>query len=135
MDLCFADMAGNVHLRAPGLHLYVAGKRKTAHANAANEGRAVTPAGLRIVFALLCQPQLLNATYRDIATTALVALGTVGPVIKDLENRRHLTAEGGTTRRRRILDPERLFAEWTAAFATALRPKLNARRFRDPRPN
>src|SRR6266403_403497 len=28
MDLYFADTAGNVYLRGPGLHLYVTGKRK-----------------------------------------------------------------------------------------------------------
>ncbi len=43
--------------------------------------------------------------------------------------------KGGTLALRRILDPERLFAEWTAAFPTVLRPKLNARCFRAPRPN
>jgi hypothetical protein len=53
-------------------------------------------------------------------------------VIKDLENRKHLTL--GITPRR-ILNPDRLFEEWVAAFPTALRPKLNARRFRAPEPN
>jgi hypothetical protein len=136
IDLCFADTAGNIYLRAPGLYIYVTGKRKPEDLTA-NEGRAVTPAGLRIVFGLLCQPQLLNATYRDIAATTRVALGTVGPVMKDLENRRHITPapDHGPTMRRRFLNPQRLFEEWVAAFPTALRPKLNLRRFRAPRPN
>ena len=82
-----------------------------------------------MVFALLCEPRLLNATYRELATAARVALGTVGPVIKDLENRKHIIA---ATAHRRILDPDRLFEEWVAAFPTVLRPKLNARRFRAP---
>ncbi len=135
MGMCFADTAGNAYLRAPGLHIYVVGKRRPAHATPAEEGRAVTPAGLRIVFALLCQPHLLKTPYRNIAATARVALGTVGPVIKDLETRRHVTPEAGTTTGHRILDPDRLFAEWTAAFPTILKPKLNARKFRAPRPN
>jgi len=133
LGLCFADAAGNMFLKAPGLHVYVTGKRPDQDwKTAADEGRAVTPAGLRIVFILLCEPLLLNATYRELATAARVALGTVGPVIKDLENRKHLTL--GITPRR-ILNPDRLFEEWVAAFPTALRPKLNARRFRAPEPN
>lgn len=137
MDLCFADTAGNVYLRAPGLHIYVTGKRKPAGLTAADEGRAVTPAGLRIVFGLLCQPQLIKATYREIAATARVALGTVGPVMKDLENRKYITPtlEHGPTMRRRFLNPQRLFEEWVAAYPTGLRPKLHVRRFRGPRPN
>jgi hypothetical protein len=136
LDLCFVDTAGNAYLQAPGLHIYVTGKRKPTDLIAA-EGRAVTPAGLRIVFGLLCQPQLLNATQRDIAATARVALGTVGPVMKDLENRKHITPalEHGPTPRRRFLNPQRLFEEWVGAYPTALRPKLNARRFRGLQPN
>lgn len=132
MGVCFADTAGNMFLGAPGLHVYVVGKRAPDQLRPANQGRAVTPAGLRIVFALLCEPLLLNATYRELAAAARVALGTVGPVIKDLENRKHLTTG---TAHRRILAPDRLFEEWVAAFPTVLRPKLNARRFRAPDPN
>jgi hypothetical protein len=84
MDLFFADAAGNAYVRVPGLHIYVTGKRKPIELHRADEGRAITPAGLKIVFALLCQPQLLNQTYRTIAATARVALGTVGPVIASM---------------------------------------------------
>ncbi|MDP9159318.1 MAG: type IV toxin-antitoxin system AbiEi family antitoxin [Acidobacteriota bacterium] len=132
IGVCFADTAGNMFLRAPGLHVYVLGRRPPETLQAADEGRAVTPAGLRIVFALLCNFHLLNAPYREIHTAARAALGTVGPVIKDLEIRKHLTLG---TAKRRILDPDRLLEEWIAAFPTVLRPKLNARRFRAPDPN
>jgi len=137
INMCFADTAGNVFLRAPGLHVYVTGKRKPPELDAADEGRAVTPAGLRIVFALLCEPPLLNATYRELAAAARVALGTVGPVIKDLENRKHITPvpEHRPAMGRRFLDRQRLFEEWVAMYPTILRPKLNVRRFRGPRPN
>ena len=131
LDLCFADTAGNVYLRAPGLLIYVTGKQKPPHLVAADAGRAVTPAGLKIVFALLCQPELIKATYREIAVTAGVALGTIGPVMRDLENRKHITPVAP----RRFLNPQRLLEEWVAAYPTTLRPKLNGRRFRGPRPN
>src|SRR5579864_7644402 len=85
MDLYFADTAGNIYLRAPGLHLYVTGRRRPADLINAQAGKLTNPAGLRVIFALLCDGRLMNATYRDIATAARVALGTVGPVIKELE--------------------------------------------------
>src|SRR5262249_21533195 len=132
MDLFFADAAGNIFLKAPGLHIYVTGRRKPVDFKPAEEGKIANPAGLRVVFALLCKPNLLNATYREIAAAARVALGTIGPVIKDLETRRHITpaTEVGRTVQRRFLDPRRLVQEWVAVYPAVLRPKLNIRRFR-----
>jgi hypothetical protein len=135
IDLYFADTAGNMYLKAPGLHLYVTGKQKPVDLRAAYEGKITNPAGLRVTFALLCKPDLLNATYREIAAAGRIALGTVGPVIKELENRRHITPlpEVGRTLRRKFLDPQRLVQEWVAVYPTILRPKLNIRRFRAQR--
>jgi len=131
MDLYFADAAGNAYLRAVGLHIYVTGKRKPDDLKTTEQGKITNPAGLRVVFALLCKPELLNATYREIAAAARVALGTVGPVMKELETRRHITpVTEGRAPRRRLLDPERLVQEWVAVYPTVLRPKLNIRRFR-----
>jgi hypothetical protein len=132
MDLYFADTAGNVYIKAPGLHLYVTGRHKPLDLRTNDAGKITNPAGLKVVFALLCRPDLLNQTYREIAAAARVALGTVGPVIKELETRRHITPlpEGGRTPRRKFLDPQRLVQEWVAVYPTVLRPKLNIRRFR-----
>ena len=137
LDLCFADTAGDVYLRGAGLHVYVTGKRKPADLAAAETGRAATAAGQRVAFALLCRPQLLTATYREIAATAGVALGTVGPVITDLENRKYITPtpEHGRAGTRRFLHPQRLLEEWVAGYPTTLRLKLHNRRFRPAKPN
>ena len=136
LELYFADTAGNIYLKVPGLHLCVTGKHRPTDFTNTQAGRLTNPAGLRVVFALLCDPQLLNATYREIATAARVALGTVGPVIKELEARRHITPapQGARAPRRRFLDAPRLVQEWVALYPSVLRPKLNLRRFRAPRP-
>ena len=129
LDMCFADTAGNAYLHAPGLHVYITGRPKPPELRAADSAKAMNAAGLRVVFALLCQPHLLNATYREIAATAQVALGTVGQAFKYLENRRHITAQAAEGNRR-FLAPERTLQEWVTLYPTVLRPKLHARRFR-----
>lgn len=136
MDLYFADTAGNVYLRTPRVHLYVTGKRRPTDLIMAETGRITNPAGLRVVFALLCNPGLLNAAYREIAAAARVALGTIGPVMKELEARRYITRETERTRapHRRFLDPQRLVQEWVALYPAILRPRLDVRRFRAPEP-
>jgi hypothetical protein len=135
IDLYFADTAGNVYLKAPGLYLYVTGKRKPADFHAAPAGKILNPAGLRVVFAMLCKPDLLNATYRQIAAAAGVALGAVGPIIKEMETRKHVTPvpAGERAPRRKFLDPQRLVQEWAVAYPMVLRPKLNIRKFRAQR--
>lgn len=137
IELYFADTAGNVYLRGPGLHLYVTGRRRPPDLTMAEGGRTTNPTGLRVVFALLCHPGLLHATYREIAAAARVALGTIGPVMRDLEVRKHITptAEGARAPRRRFLDARRLVEEWVALYPAVLRPKLNIRRFKAQEPH
>jgi hypothetical protein len=131
IEMYFADTAGNMYLRGPGLHVYVVGKPKPPELHVTDAGRAINPAGLKVVFALLCQPELLNATYREIAARARVALGTVGPVMKDLEKRKHITPDlAAGPAMRRFLQADRLLQEWVAVYPTVLRPKLNIKRFR-----
>lgn len=134
LDLNFIDTAGNAYVRAPGLFVFVRGERAPAHrATTIGRGGGGTTAALRVVFALLCKPDLVNAPYRDIAAAADVALGTVGWVFLDLEQRGYITG-GGRKRNRRLLEGTRLFDEWVTNFPNKLRPKLNPRRFHAPDP-
>ena len=126
LKLAFIDTAGNAYIEADGLLVYVVGNPRPLHARA-EKFRASTPAGLQLTFALLCRPDLLNTNYRTIAAAAKVALGTVGPVIKDLRERRLIQA--GAHGKQRFTDPRRALEEWVARYPTTLRPKLHARRF------
>jgi hypothetical protein len=130
MDLYFADTVGNIYLKGRGLHVYVTGKRNGDGLVTAKKAKLANPAGLKVVFALLCRPALLNAPYRQIAAAAQVALGVIGPAIKELETRKFVAPEGRHGKARRFLDAQRLVQEWAALYPAVLRPKLNVRRFR-----
>jgi hypothetical protein len=130
LHLPFIDTAGNAYLEGPGLLVYVAGQARPAGLRQ-DRFRALNPAGLQIGFALLCRPDLVRTNYREIAARAGVALGTVGPVMKDLEARGLLRFQA--KKDRKLLDPERLLEEWVTHYPVTLRPKLNPRRFQaDP---
>jgi hypothetical protein len=133
LDLQFIDTAGNAYLRTPGLYVFVQGERPhgpTAQTAMGARGGA-TATALRVVFVLLCRPELLNAPYREIAEAAGIALGTVGWAFLDLERRGYLAA-APQRRNRHLLEPTRLLDEWVTNFPIRLRPKLNLRRFRAP---
>jgi hypothetical protein len=127
LKLAFIDTAGNAYIAIQGLTIFITGEpRPAALTNDAHHYRAYTEVDMKVVFALLCNQDLANATYRELARAAQVALGTVGPVIKDLENRGHLIRHW----RQRILAGTReLMEDWVARYPDALRPKFFQNRY------
>ncbi len=121
LQLPFIDAAGNAYLEGPGLFVYVVGSPKPADLRPA-EYRALTAAGLQVTFALLCNPQLAQAGYREIARQAGVALGTVGHVVDDLRKRYYLLG-------RELRNAGQLLEDWVTHYPVALRPKLQPTRF------
>lgn len=136
LDLQFIDAAGNAYLRQPGLYVLVKGQRPIEGEDIRLEGqegkRTGTATALRIVFALLCKPALFNAPYRNINQMAGVALGAVGWIFFDL-NERGYTTGGKGKGDRVLLERQRLVQEWITNYPIKLRPKLNPRRFRAPK--
>ena len=131
LHLPFIDTAGNAYLEGRGLLVYVVGLTRPI-ALRQDKFRALNAAGLKLTFALLCRPQLLDQNYRRIAEEAGVGLGTVSSDMKDLETRGFFNLETHP-HLRKLLDPERMIEEWVTHYPVTLRPKLNPRRFRaDP---
>lgn len=130
LDVPFLDAAGNVYLRQPGMLVYVTGRKPRTRQRAERPVRALRPRGLKVIFALLCLPDLVAAPYRDIAKNTGVALGTVVGVVKDLERLGYLRPAKGKTRR--FENRLGLVDAWVAAYPRELRPRLTPRRFRVP---
>lgn len=138
LDLQFIDAAGNAYLRGPGLYVLVKGQRPIEGEDfplIGQEGkRAGTATHLRVIFALLCKPELHNAPYREIVQVAGVALGTIGWVFNDLTDRGFTT--GGKRKGDRVmLERKKLIDEWITTYPIKLRPKLHPRRFNAPKPD
>jgi hypothetical protein len=128
VGLQFIDTHGNAYLRAPGLFILATGEKNERNRTSSKAPKGLTSqAALRVVFALLSKPELVSATFKEIAELSGVALGTAYNVLEDLERRGYLIA--GSKHSRRLLEPDRLVDEWIANFPTTLRTKLNSRRF------
>lgn len=131
MDIQFIDTAGNAYLHGDGMYVFVCGMKRSGMSDiqAAPRGSS-SPAALRMIFALLADSTMLNASYRTIADAAGIAIGNIGPVFTDLLARGYIAQLNGAGRLfgRRDL----LLDEWVAGYANRLRPKLRARRFHLP---
>ena len=91
-------------------------------------GRAFRPTGLKVVFALLCQPGLVKAPYREIVAAARVAQGTVGWVISDLKQQNYLVDRG--KHGRKLINAAKLLDTWVEMYARELRPRLLVGRYK-----
>lgn len=127
----FMDAAGNAFLDRPPLYIFIKGNKKPESATMPTVGRAFKPTGLKLLFALLCNPGLENQPYRAIAAKAGVALGMVNWVMKELKGLGFLLETGtARTRQARLLERERLLERWITGYAEQLRPKLTHGRYR-----
>ncbi len=143
IDLPFLDAVGNAYLRLPGVYIFITGEKpqmQVLHMDrereiaflrlpTATRVRAGTATALRVIFSLLCEPKLLNATYREINQATGVALGAIGPIFDNLTARGHIVGRK-EKHDRRLVDAARLFEEWVTNYPIKLRPKLNIRNFR-----
>ena len=134
--VAFVDAVGNAWIEQPGLVIWRTGNKPVRTPKAAQAVRVFQPAGIQVVFALLCEPERANAPVREIAEVAGVAHGTVGHILDDLRRMGHVVELGrregarGRARQRRLLQRRRLFDLWVEAYAQVLRPRLNPRRYR-----
>jgi len=123
----FMDTAGNIYLNQYPIYIFIKGNKPKDIFLKMTASRAFEPSGLKIIFALLCYPDLIKKTYRYIAELTNVALGTVGWVINELINLGYVIEMG--ERGRKLLKKEELFNRWCTGYNEKLRPKLLINRF------
>jgi hypothetical protein len=123
----FIDTAGNAFINQPPLYIFVKGNKPDI-VKVPPPKRTFKPAGLRVIYAFLCNPGLENKTYREIAAETGVALGTVDWIMKELKELGFLLDMG--KRGQRLIQKENLLQRWVTTYPEQLRPKLTLGRFR-----
>lgn len=116
----FVDTTGNAYLQGPGLYVYVTGRQPKERPAVTHGDGTLTAAGLKVLFALLCDAGLAAGPQRALAAAAGVALGAVPTVLKALQQEGHVVA---LRERRRFRGTKRLLDLWAQGYARRLRPK------------
>lgn len=126
-NISYIDTAGNTYLKQENLFVYIETHKnnkifKTQH------HRAFSKTGLKVLYHLLIQPELLNKPYRDIAEVCKVSIDTISKVLKNLLKEKYIIQIH--QKQYEFLDKEKLFQEWVTLFNKVLRPKLKQRTFK-----
>lgn len=132
LGIAYADTAGNMNLHGPNFLLRTTGRKPQHTKRRPRPNRAFQPTGLKLIFALLCDPQKAAIGYRELAAYAGVANGTVGWVMADLQQLGYLHDLGGKRGTRRLFKLKRLLMKWAEAYALALRPRTLIGRYYIP---
>lgn len=131
--IAFADTAGNVYLEFAGSIFYVMGNVPQQRSREEKVVRAFQATGLRVIFALVCAPELVTRPTRELAAMLKVANGTVGRVIDDLTHLGFVTTAG--KRDRRLQNLKGLLERWVMMYPVHLRPTLLRRRLTTDQPD
>jgi hypothetical protein len=128
LGLFFMDAAGNGYIEKPPLFIFIKGNKAPENVRPAPTKRLFKPAGLKVVFALLNVPAMVDWPYREIAAITDVALGTVNWIFKDLKEMGFLVEMGG--RQRKLTNVLSLRKRWVEGYPDQLRPKLGIERLK-----
>ncbi|MFL1454005.1 type IV toxin-antitoxin system AbiEi family antitoxin [Marinobacter sp. GN3S48] len=121
----FIDAAGNAYLYEKNLYIFIKGNRlPSEYSSPRKTTRAFNASGLKVIFSFLLEPRLVGETYRTIAETSDVSLGTIGWVLNDLKDRGYVQ-EHGKGRSRSLKTPLELFDRWVEAYPEKLLPELD----------
>ena len=130
-DIQFLDTAGNAYINQQPVYIYIVGNKpqqEFAKKYQVKTGRAFQPAGMKVVFEFLKDGELVNASYREIADRAAVALGTVGWVVYDLITHGFLL-EGFNENQRKLVEFDLLLDKWVEAYPYKLKGKREIGKF------
>ena len=132
-NIQFIDVAGNTYINLPPIYINITGKRNPyIHAQKENK-RAFQQTGLKVIFALFNNPDLINTTYRNIAEEVKVALGTVNWTMRDLKQDMFVIDKGHLGK---VLNNKKeLLDKWIIYYPEKLRTKLVLGKFKTKNPD
>jgi hypothetical protein len=126
----FLDTAGNAYINYGPIYIFVKCNKPPEIYYKNKKQRAFEATGLKVIFALLCNPDLINKPYRYIAEKTDVALGTVGLVVNGLIDLGFIMKMGKMGKQ--LLKKKELFNRWCIEYNEKLRPKILINKFAGP---
>ncbi|MDZ7766624.1 MAG: type IV toxin-antitoxin system AbiEi family antitoxin [Melioribacteraceae bacterium] len=116
----YIDTAGNIYINQLPLYIERTGRKPKEIPKRKKMKRFLKPAGMQLVYTLLCNPGIENLPYRKLAEKADVANGTVGWVMNDLKELGYLLDKKNE---RRLIKKDELLMRWVEEYPLQLKSK------------
>ena len=124
----YLDTSGNCFIRNDnGIFWHIKGQGDVAK-NGEIKHRAFQKNGIKLIYALLLNEELLNKPYREIASVAKISISTVRDILTDLQAMKFLVRIN--EKKMALINKPELLSQWVTAFSQKLKPKLLRGRFR-----
>jgi hypothetical protein len=119
----FVDRAGNMLIEWDGILVDVEGRRvsRSTGGVGGRPRRLFSQRGVAIVFALLCDAELVTMPYREIAERSQSSLGSVHWTMRELEQAGYVERSDTA---RRLHRTRQLFDRWVEGYAITLYDRL-----------
>lgn len=125
--IAYLETNGNIFIRDGNLFLWV-DNAKPDRTETTIRGRAFGKTGLKLLFQLLLEEDLLNLTYREIAERTGVSFGNINFILSDLKEQGYLIPLKKDTFR--FSNKKQLLQKWLSAYNDKLKPALRIGTFR-----
>ncbi|MGF1765606.1 type IV toxin-antitoxin system AbiEi family antitoxin [Aliivibrio kagoshimensis] len=115
----FIDHCGNAYLHQDKFFIFVKGNKPKTHSIPKEKqalGKAFGKKGLQVTYVLLSNPKAITWSYRELAKTSNVSLGTIGDVMLDLNNQGYIDKDKKT-----LLKGKTLMQKWAKEYGYLLR--------------
>jgi hypothetical protein len=126
MNIGYIEENGNCFIQNQNLFIFIDANKTNEEKETVN--RALTKTGLKVIFQYLLNPDRVNATYREIAENADVAVGNITYVKNGLKELGFLATLNN--KRERLINLQNLFEVWIDAYGKTLKPTLHLGNFR-----
>ena len=123
MEVQFIDAAGNAYLNQFPIYIFIKGNKLKEEYKIPKPNRILKQTGLRILYDLLINPELINKPYREIAEITDVALGTIGWLMLDLRELGYVIKTGD--KKRKLIYDKKILMDWCLNYAARLKPEIH----------
>jgi len=129
-NICYIETSGNCYIETLSMFVFIS-DQKAVPPKYNDDTKLWAPAGIKFLFSVLLDPNILNSSYRNMAYTSGVALGNVGNFISEMKRDGYIIM--GTRNGQSILlldNRTALINKWSDMYRSVLRPKQMVGKFR-----
>ena len=126
-NISYLETNGNIYIKTKQIFLWL-DAQKPLNYEKSKINRAFSKTGLKVVFQLLNNNELINMPYRDIAKQTEVGLGNINYVLNGLKEMNFLIQQN---KKEKLLNNKtELIDKWVVNYIEKLKPSIKIGRFR-----